>query len=170
MGVSLSQFWGLAVLTTDSVSGESLLPSSQIAVLSLCPHMEEGVRALSWVSLIKAQILFMRDLPSWPHPLPKAPFPNITGLGFNLQIRGGTHSLWASQGEPVVKNPHVQCRRHRFNPWLGKIPWRRKWHPLQCSHLENPMDRGGWRAAVHGVTRSPLQLKQLSTQAYCLQQ
>ena len=20
-----------------------------------------------------------------------------------------------------------QCRRHRFNPWVGKIPWRRKW-------------------------------------------
>ena len=22
--------------------------------------------------------------------------------------------------------------------------WRRKWHPLQCSGLENPMDRGAW--------------------------
>jgi len=25
-----------------------------------------------------------------------------------------------------------QCRRHRkygFNPWVGKIPWRRKWQP-----------------------------------------
>jgi len=22
-----------------------------------------------------------------------------------------------------------QCRRCRFNPWLGKIPWRRKWLP-----------------------------------------
>ena len=20
-----------------------------------------------------------------------------------------------------------QCRRHEFNPWAGKIPWRRKW-------------------------------------------
>ena len=27
---------------------------------------------------------------------------------------------------------HLQCRRHRrlgFNPWVGKIPWRRKWRP-----------------------------------------
>ena len=23
---------------------------------------------------------------------------------------------------------HFQCRRHSFNPWVGKIPWRRKWH------------------------------------------
>ena len=20
--------------------------------------------------------------------------------------------------------------RHEFNPWVGKIPWRRKWHPI----------------------------------------
>ena len=26
--------------------------------------------------------------------------------------------------------------------------------PLQYSHLENPMDRGAWWAAVHGVARS----------------
>ena len=24
-------------------------------------------------------------------------------------------------------------------------------NPLQCSCLENPMDRGAWRATVHGV-------------------
>ena len=29
---------------------------------------------------------------------------------------------------------------------------------LQCSCLENPMDRGGWWAAVHGVTTSLTQL------------
>ena len=23
-----------------------------------------------------------------------------------------------------------QCRRHRFNPWVRKIPWRRAWQPL----------------------------------------
>ena len=30
--------------------------------------------------------------------------------------------------------------------------------PLQYSCLENPMDRGAWWAAVHGVTRSWTQL------------
>ena len=25
--------------------------------------------------------------------------------------------------------PACQCRRHGFNPWVGKIPWRRKWQP-----------------------------------------
>ena len=26
--------------------------------------------------------------------------------------------------------------------------------PLQCSCLENPMDRGEWKAGVHGVAKS----------------
>ena len=30
--------------------------------------------------------------------------------------------------------------------------------PLQCSCLENPMERGAWRATVHGVTKSLTQL------------
>ena len=47
-----------------------------------------------------------------------------------------------------------QCRRHRFDPWVRKIPWRRDSNPLQCSCLENPMDRGAWRAVVHGEAKS----------------
>ena len=27
------------------------------------------------------------------------------------------------------KEPACQCRRPRFNPWVGKFPWRRKWQP-----------------------------------------
>jgi len=22
-----------------------------------------------------------------------------------------------------------RCREHRFDPWVGKIPWRKKWQP-----------------------------------------
>ena len=35
--------------------------------------------------------------------------------------------------------------------------------PLQYSCLENPMDGGAWWAAVHGVARSRIRLKQLSS-------
>ena len=24
---------------------------------------------------------------------------------------------------------HLQCRRHGFDPWVRKIPWRRTWQP-----------------------------------------
>ena len=27
------------------------------------------------------------------------------------------------------KGPICQCRRHQFKPWVGKIPWRKKWQP-----------------------------------------
>ena len=27
------------------------------------------------------------------------------------------------------QEPGCQCRRCRFDPWVGKIPWRRKWLP-----------------------------------------
>ena len=27
------------------------------------------------------------------------------------------------------KEPTCQCRRRGFDPWVGKIPWRRKWQP-----------------------------------------
>ena len=36
---------------------------------------------------------------------------------------------------------------------------------LQYSCLENPMDRGAWQAAVHGVAQSQTLLKQLRTGA-----
>ena len=40
-----------------------------------------------------------------------------------------------------------RCRRHNFDPWVGKIPWCRKHsNSLQYSCLENPMDRGAWQA------------------------
>ena len=33
-------------------------------------------------------------------------------------------------------------------------------YPLQCSCLENPMDRGAWQATVHGVAKSQIQLRE----------
>ena len=35
-------------------------------------------------------------------------------------------------------------------------------NPLQCSCLENPMDKGAWRAMSHRAAQSRTQLKQLS--------
>ena len=37
-------------------------------------------------------------------------------------------------------------------PELGRSPGGGPGTPLQYSCLENPMDRGAWQAAVHGVT------------------
>ena len=37
---------------------------------------------------------------------------------------------------------------------LGRSPGEGNSNPLQYSGLENSMDRGGWQATVHGVTKS----------------
>ena len=39
-----------------------------------------------------------------------------------------------------------------------KFTWRKLCNPLQYSCLENPMDRGAWRATVHEVTKSQTRL------------
>ena len=43
-------------------------------------------------------------------------------------------------------------------PGLGRCPREGKGYPLQYSCLENPMDRGVWRATVHGVAKSQTRL------------
>ena len=39
-------------------------------------------------------------------------------------------------------------------PGLGRTPGVGNGYPLQYSFLENSMDRGAWRATVHGVPKS----------------
>ena len=43
-------------------------------------------------------------------------------------------------------------------PGLGRFPGEANGNPLQYSFLENPMDRGPWRATVHGVAKSQTRL------------
>ena len=69
---------------------------------------------------------------------------------------GSKNSRWHSGKESTCQ--FRRCKRCEFGPWLGKIPWRRKWQPLQYSWLENSMDIGGWGATVHGVVKSQTRL------------
>ena len=45
---------------------------------------------------------------------------------------------------------------------LGRSPRGGHGNPLQYSYLENPMDRGAWRATVHRAAKSRTRMKQLS--------
>ena len=47
-------------------------------------------------------------------------------------------------------------------PGSGRSPGERNGNPLQDFCLENPMDRGAWSAAVHGVTKSRTRLSDFS--------
>ena len=66
------------------------------------------------------------------------------------------------------KEPACQCRRHKrckFNPWVGKIPWRRAWQPTP---VFLPGKSHGQRSLVgpHRVSKSRTRLKRLSTHTH----
>ena len=79
------------------------------------------------------------------------------------KLKQGTHQ--ASQVALLVKNPPANAEDVRD---VGSVPrWERSpggWHgnPLQYSCLKNPMNRGAWRATVHGVAKSQTRLSDMA--------
>ena len=64
--------------------------------------------------------------------------------------------MWLSSKESACNAAdHLKCRRCGFDPWVGMIPWRRKWQPTpvflpEKSHRQrnlvgySPCDRKSW--------------------------
>ena len=74
---------------------------------------------------------------------------------------GLLRSVVGFPGGSVVKNLPASVGHSRdmgLICGLGKSPGVGNDSPLQYSCLENSMDRGAWRAAVHGVAKSQTQL------------
>ena len=57
-----------------------------------------------------------------------------------------------------VKNPPASAGDAGLIPGLGRFPGVGNGFPLQYSCLENHMDRGAWRATVHGIAKSQTRL------------
>ena len=60
---------------------------------------------------------------------------------------------WGFPGGSVIKNPPANGGDAGSISWSGRSPGEVNGNPLQYSCLGNPMDKGGWWAAVHGVAR-----------------
>ena len=58
-------------------------------------------------------------------------------------------SLLGLPSDSVVKNLPARGDMGSIPGW-GRSPGRGNGNPVQCSCLENPMDRGAWRATAHG--------------------
>ena len=55
----------------------------------------------------------------------------------------------------VIKNPPVNAgNRYGSIPGLERSPGGGNGNPLQYSYLENPKDRGAWKATVYRVAKS----------------
>ena len=96
----------------------------------------------------------------------------ILSFSSNVVMNILIHYFWvlmqvclASQVVLLVKNPSANAgdvRDAGSSPGLGRSPGGGPGKQLQYSCLENPMDRGAWRATIHGITKSQTWLKQLS--------
>ena len=68
---------------------------------------------------------------------------------------------WWAAVHGVAKS---QTQLSDFTFFLSIVPFGEgNVNPLQCSCLENPMDREAWWAAIYGVAQSRTQLKRLSS-------
>ena len=89
----------------------------------------------------------------WPHACCHLTFP-FDDLRKSGGFPGGSvvKNKPANAGDAAGDSGSVP--RSRRSPGVGNG------NPLQCSCLENPMDRGDWRATVHGVkkSRTPLRI------------
>ena len=78
-------------------------------------------------------------------------------------LTGGKYSMTNSKHlsnthlARVVKSPPANAgdvRDPGFDPWVGKIPWRRAWQRTPVFLPGESLDRGAWQATIHGVTQS----------------
>ena len=84
------------------------------------------------------------------------------GESVSLHILVPSKEALGFPGGTSGKEPTCQCRRHKrcgFDPWVGKIPWRRERQPTPVFLPGESRDRGAWWATVHGVAKSQTQLK-----------
>ena len=108
----------------------------------------------SWDHLLR-EILAREPLSQQLHPFtvlrlrrPQMLIPcNMIWFGFSFN--------WASMAAQMVKNlPPKQQVYPGSIPGLGRLPGKRNGYLLQYPWLKNSMDRGGWWATVHRVTKS----------------
>ena len=63
------------------------------------------------------------------------------------------------------KESACQCRRHRFNPWVAKIPWRRIWQPTAvfwCGKFHGQRSLVGSQRVRHDWARTHTKPRQSS--------
>ena len=84
----------------------------------------------------------------------KVPKPQLFGPAFSsLGLTNGNKICLGVSGS-VGTESACNAGDRGLIPRLGRSPGEGNGNPLQYSCLENPLDRGAWRATVHGVTKS----------------
>ena len=85
------------------------------------------------------------------------------GEGVWEEDREGVKQPLGFPSGSVVKNLSANAGNARDEdsiPGAVRSPREGNGNPLQCSCLENPMDRGAWKATIYEVTKSWTQLSE----------
>ena len=99
---------------------------------------------LSWLNEHESEQTpeIVEDRGAW-----RAAVHGVTKCQTQLSNCSPTTNMWLSSWLSG-KEYTYQCRRHRFDPWVRKIPWRRNGNPPRSSCPGIRMDRGAWQAPV----------------------
>ena len=90
---------------------------------------------LEWVSMPFSRGSSQGSNPGFPHCkqiLYHLSYPvqlSHSVVSDSLQHHGPQHSRLPRRCSGKKKCQCRRCKRYRFDPWVGKIPWRRKWQP-----------------------------------------
>ena len=153
-------YWRLSSLKLETVSQNHKCPN-----LKCVPQPSNPSRSQTWEN--------------------NQPESNLKGWLFKANISTGTKSWWEElvvvsglysvpadlSGLPRWLSGWRTClqrRRHRrcgFDPWVGKIPWRRAWQPTPV-FLPGESRGWAWWTVIHSVTKSWTQRKWLSTHTH----
>ena len=71
--------------------------------------------------------------------------------GMGPRLGDTVFKTYASQVALVVKN--LLTNAGDFNPWVGEMPWRRKWQPIPVLSPGQFRGQRSLVATVHGVVR-----------------
>ena len=96
----------------------------------------------------------LSHLPLQPGPLLWTLDTNISNCVFNISL----WLRWDFPGGSDGKESACNIGDLGSIPGLGRSPGADNGNPLQSSCLGSPMDRGAWRATVHGVAKNLTQL------------
>ena len=134
------------------------LKISYIYVISICINLQ-----LQWASLVAQMVKKKKTACNAGEP------GLIPGLGSSLEKEMATYSSIFPQKIPWTEEPGslqqlprqlsgkesaCQCRRPRLDPWVGKIPWRRKWQPTLVFLPGKSHGREAWQYTVHRIAES----------------
>ena len=116
-------------LVAQTVKGLPAVQETRVWYLAWEDPLEKGMAIHS--SILAWKIPWMEE----PGGLQSTGSQRVRWLNyFTFTFEGDGLPWWLSGKEST-------CQRHRFNLWVRKISWRRKWQPTQYFCLGNPRNR-----------------------------